>query len=49
VAGGFFPLYPATSHPDYLVVDDRQYDQIRSEMRAQDHAEPAAPEADEPH
>ena len=32
---GMTTLYLAVSNPDYLVVDDQQYDEIKSELRAQ--------------
>ena len=42
---GFTTLYLAVSNPDYLVVDDQKYDQIKSELRAQDP--PVSGQADE--
>jgi len=38
VVGGLFTLYLAISHPDPLVVADDQYQEIRSELRAQPEA-----------
>jgi hypothetical protein len=35
VIGGLFTLYLAVTHPDPLVVDDQQYQELRSELRAQ--------------
>lgn len=35
VIGGLFTLYLALTHPDPLVVDDRQYQELRSELGAQ--------------
>ncbi len=32
---GMTTLYLAVSNPDYLVVDDQQYNEIKSELRAQ--------------
>jgi hypothetical protein len=32
---GLTTLYLALAHPDYLVVDDQEYNQIKSEFRAQ--------------
>jgi hypothetical protein len=32
---GFITLYLAVSHPDYLVVEKEQYQEINSELRAQ--------------
>jgi hypothetical protein len=40
VIGGLFTLYLALSHPDPLVVDDRQYRELNSELRAQPQAGP---------
>jgi hypothetical protein len=39
VMGGLFTLYLAISHPDPLVVADDQYQEIRSELRAQPEAD----------
>lgn len=44
VVMGMFTLYLAISNPDYLVVEDEQYDDIRSELRAQPEAEPESSE-----
>jgi len=35
VIGGLFTLYLAMTHPDPLVVDDRQYQDLREELGAQ--------------
>jgi len=35
VIGGFVTLWLALTHPDHLVVEDQEYQQIRSELRAQ--------------
>ena len=32
---GMTTLYLAVSNPDYLVVDDQQYNEIKSDLRAQ--------------
>jgi hypothetical protein len=32
---GMTTLYLALTNPDYLVVDDQQYNEIKSELRAQ--------------
>ncbi len=34
VVAGFATLWLALSNPDYLVVDDEEYDRIKSELRA---------------
>jgi len=52
VIAGFITLYLAISNPDYLVVEEDQYREIESELRAQsrDGSEPdaeTAPGADE--
>jgi hypothetical protein len=44
VIGGLFTLYLALTHPDPLVVDDRQYQELRSELGAL----PASSAASEP-
>jgi hypothetical protein len=44
VIGGLFTLYLALTHPDPLVVDDPQYQELRSELGAQ----PASASAREP-
>ena len=44
VFGGLFTLYLAVTHPDPLVVDDRQYQELREELGAQ----PASASAEEP-
>ena len=38
VAGGLFTLYLAITNPDPLIVDDRQYEELRSEFQAQPQA-----------
>jgi hypothetical protein len=38
VIGGLYTLYLAISHPDPLVMDEGQYQEIRSELRAQPQA-----------
>lgn len=35
VIASFFTLWLAISNPDYLVVDEDEYQQIRSELKAQ--------------
>jgi hypothetical protein len=35
VIGGLLTLYLAVTHPDPLVVDERQYQELRSELGAQ--------------
>ena len=42
---GFTTLSLAVSNPDYLVVDDQKYNEIKSELRAQDP--PVSGQADE--
>jgi hypothetical protein len=44
VFGGLFTLYLAVTHPDPLVVDDRQYQELREELGAQ----PATASVEEP-
>lgn len=46
VIGGLFTLYLAITHPDPLVLDDRQYRELRSELSA-DPAAAAAPDQQE--
>ncbi|MDH3789193.1 MAG: FixH family protein [Xanthomonadales bacterium] len=36
---GMTTLYLAISNPDYLVVDDQQYNEMKAEFRAQDPSE----------
>ena len=36
VVASFFTLWLAVRQPDYLVVDEGEYDEIRSGLRAQD-------------
>ena len=45
VIGGLFTLYLAISNPDPLVVDDEQYQELRSGLRADPNvqSDPAAP------
>lgn len=45
VIGGLFTLYLAISNPDPLVVDDRQYEELRSGLLADpnDPSDPSAP------
>lgn len=40
VVASMFTLYLAITNPDYLVVEDEQYDEIRSELRALPDTEP---------
>ncbi|MDT8320343.1 MAG: FixH family protein [Xanthomonadales bacterium] len=53
VVASMFTLYLAITNPDYLVVDDEQYQQLHSELRAQPAAgteaaeQPAAREKDD--
>lgn len=52
VVGGLFSLYLAISNPDPLVVDDGQYREIRSGLKAQpagDSVPPAASAARDDH
>lgn len=35
VLGGFLTLWLALTHPETLVVDDQEYERIRTELRAQ--------------
>ena len=35
IAAGIITLWIAITHPDFLVVDETEYRQIKSEMRAQ--------------
>lgn len=41
---GLTTLYLALANPDYLVVEDQQYDKIKSELRAQPPSETQQPE-----
>jgi len=41
---GLTTLYLALANPDYLVVEDQQYDKIKSEFRAQPPSEIPQPE-----
>jgi len=43
VIGGLFTLYLAISHPDPLVVDDARYQELSSELHAQQEAPAADP------
>jgi hypothetical protein len=49
VIGGFVTLWLALSHPETLVVDEREYEKIRGELRAQQAENAGNPEADEQH
>ena len=56
VAGGLFTLYLAVSNPDPLVVDEQQYQELDTELRAlpdaylnQPAREPAQDDADGDH
>jgi len=42
VIGGLLTLYLAITHPDPLVVDSGQYQEIRSELQAQEPADAAS-------
>jgi hypothetical protein len=44
---GMTTLYLALTNPDYLVVDDQQYNELKSELRAQQP--PAADQDDGDH
>lgn len=44
VVASMFTLYLAITNPDYLVVEEEQYDNIRSELRAQSDTEPEGSE-----
>jgi hypothetical protein len=43
---GLTTLYLALANPDYLVVEDQQYNEIKSELRAQTSSDTAQPEQD---
>ncbi|MFC1740258.1 FixH family protein [Pseudomonadota bacterium] len=43
---GMTTLYLAIANPDYLVVDDQQYNEIKAEFRAQDPSEAAPTESE---
>jgi len=45
---GFITLYLAISRPDYLVVEDQQYQAIKSELRAQPQSASTAASAVDP-
>jgi hypothetical protein len=45
VIGGLLTLYLAITHPDPLVVDSGQYQEIRSGLQAQEPADAASPAA----
>jgi hypothetical protein len=45
VIGGLLTLYLAITHPDPLVVDTGQYQEIRSGLQAQEPADTASPAA----
>lgn len=36
---GFTTLYLAITNPDHLVVEDQQYNSLKSELRAQQHSD----------
>ena len=38
VVGGMVTLWLALSHPETLVVEEAEYQQIRDELRAQEHS-----------
>lgn len=42
VVGGLFTLYLALTNPDPLVVEDHQYEQLRSQLQANPDAAEAA-------
>ncbi len=42
VIASFVTLWIAISHPDVLVVEDKEYDRIKSELRAQPGSEEEA-------
>lgn len=42
---GFVTLYLALSNPDYLVVEETEYREITSELRAQDTPDSGQPKA----
>lgn len=46
VIGGLYTLYLAVSNPDPLVIDQGQYQEIRSELTAQPATDTAPPAAD---
>ena len=49
VVASFFTLWLAISRPDYLVVEEGEYDRIKSELRAQNRDGTSDPvEDDEP-
>lgn len=39
VIASLITLWIALANPDYRVIDDAEYDRVRSEMRAQDQGE----------
>ena len=45
---GMTTLYLAVSNPDYLVVDDQEYNEIKSEFRAQAPTDPGQPDQETP-
>ena len=47
VIASMVTLWLAISRPDHIVVDDAEYDRIRSELRAQDPAATAPQERDD--
>ena len=48
VIASFFTLWLAISNPDYLVVDEDEYQQIRSELKAQPVDQSKENEPDKP-
>ena len=48
VIASFYSLWLAVSRPDYLVVDEEQYRQIKSELKAQSAAPDQKEAADKP-
>lgn len=47
VIASLITLWIAVTHPDQRVIDDSEYDRVRSELRAQDVEEEAASGADD--
>jgi hypothetical protein len=43
---GLTTLYLALANPDYLVVEDQEYNKIKSELRAQPPSDTVQPEKD---
>ena len=46
VIGGLFTLYLAVTNPDPLVIEEGQYQEVHSELRAQPATDTASPAAD---